>query len=152
MQKDFLLVLSFLGLLISSKAQLPTEKTLLWEVSGKGITKPSYLFGTIHLMCSGELKMPTVVKEKFNTTAELYLEIDMDDPEMIKDMMAGMQMKDSSTLENLMGNKFERVNAIFQTSTGLPLKMLNTAKPMFIRMHTGKLGKCFSTNGQREIN
>ncbi len=132
MQKGFLFVLPFLGFLVASKAQIPTEKTLLWQVSGKGITKPSYLFGTIHLMCSGELKMPEVVKEKFNTSEELYLEVDMDDPEMFKEMMAGMQMKDSSTLENLMGNKFDRVDAIFKTSTGLPLKMLNTAKPMLI--------------------
>ncbi|MGI8636746.1 MAG: TraB/GumN family protein, partial [Segetibacter sp.] len=132
MQKGFLFVLPFFGFLVASKAQIPTEKTLLWQVSGKGITKPSYLFGTIHLMCSGELKMPEVVKEKFNTSEELYLEVDMDDPEMFKEMMAGMQMKDSSTLENLMGNKFDRVDAIFKTSTGLPLKMLNTAKPMLI--------------------
>ncbi|HSU50403.1 MAG TPA: TraB/GumN family protein [Segetibacter sp.] len=132
MQRGFLFVLPFFGFLVASKAQIPTEKTLLWQVSGKGITKPSYLFGTIHLMCSGELKMPEVVKEKFNTAEELYLEVDMDDPEMIKEMMAGMQMKDSSTLENLMGNKFERVNEVFKASTGLPLTMLNTAKPMLI--------------------
>lgn len=132
MKKSFLSVLSLLSFFITSKAQLPTEKTLLWQVTGKGITKPSFLFGTIHLMCSGELKMPALVKEKFNTAEELYLEIDMDDPEMMREMMNGMQMKDSSTLENLMGNEFERVNSVFKTSTGLPLKMLNTAKPMLI--------------------
>ena len=132
MQKAALIIFSFFSSLISSTAQVPTDKTLLWQVSGKGITKPSYLFGTIHLMCAGELKMPAVVKEKFNTTTELYLEIDIDDPDMVKEMMAGMQMKDSSTLETLMGNKFESANDVFKTSTGMPLKMLNTAKPMLV--------------------
>ncbi|WP_170234078.1 TraB/GumN family protein [Segetibacter aerophilus] len=131
MQKAALILLSLFTSL-TTIAQAPKEKTLLWQVSGKGITKPSYLFGTIHLMCSGELKMPEMVKEKFNSTSELYLEIDMDDPNMMTEMMAGMQMKDSSTLEKLMGNKFEKANSIFTTSTGMPLKMLNTAKPMLV--------------------
>ncbi|MCW3079497.1 TraB/GumN family protein [Segetibacter sp.] len=132
MQKTTLIILSFLTSFLSSTAQIPKEKTLLWKVSGKGITAPSYLFGTIHLMCSGEMKMPQIVKEKFNTARELYLEVDIDDPNMMKEMMEGMQMKDSSTLENLMGSKFESVSAIFKNSTGMPLKMLNTAKPMLV--------------------
>ncbi|MEJ7679407.1 MAG: TraB/GumN family protein [Segetibacter sp.] len=104
----------------------------MWEVSGKGITKLSWLFGTIHMMCSDELKIPRIVEEKFNTAGSLFLEIDMDDPNMMKEMMLGMQMKDSSTLENLMGNQFDSVSAIFQTATGMPLKMLNTAKPFLL--------------------
>ncbi len=56
------------------------KKTLLWEVSGSGISSPSYLFGTIHLMCADELKMPDIVKGKFDSSKQLFLEIDMDDP------------------------------------------------------------------------
>jgi uncharacterized protein YbaP (TraB family) len=132
MQKSILAILFFTGLLTTTSAQKPTEKTLLWQVSGKGIAKPSYLFGTMHLMCSADLKVPQIVKEKFDSAAELYMEIDMDDPNMMKEMMEGMQMKDAVTLEKLMGNKFDSANAIFKTSTGMPLTLLNTAKPMLI--------------------
>ena len=124
--------MTFIGFTSLTKAQVPTDKTLLWEVSGKGITKPSFLFGTIHLMCTDELKMPKIVEEKFNTSGTLFLEIDMDDPNMMKDMMSGMQMKDSSTLENLMGNKYDSVSSVFQKKTGMPLRMLNTAKPFLL--------------------
>lgn len=124
--------MSIIRFVYNADAQVPKEKTLLWEVSGKGITKPSWLFGTIHLMCSDQMKMPKIVEEKFNTSRSLFLEIDMDDPNMMKEMMLGMQMKDSSTLENLMGNRFDSVSAIFQTATGMPLKMLNTAKPFLL--------------------
>lgn len=132
MNRYLLTFITVIGFIYSTKAQVPKEKTLLWEVSGKGITKPSWLFGTIHLMCADELKMPKSVEEKFNTARELFLEIDMDDPNMMKDMITGMQMKDSSTLQNLMGNKFDSVSNIFQTTTGMPLKMLNTAKPFLL--------------------
>lgn len=131
--KQLQLVLVFLtGLIVNAKAQAPIEKTLLWQVSGKGIAKPSYLFGTIHLMCPSELKMSPTVKEKFNATNELFLEIDMDDPGMMQQMMTGMQMKDSSTLQKLMGNRFDSVNTVFKKTTGLPLTMLNTAKPFLL--------------------
>lgn len=130
--KYFLAFITIFGLAYHAKAQVPKEKTLLWEVSGKGIAKPSWLFGTIHLMCADEMKMPKIVEEKFNTAGTLFLEIDTDDPNMMKEMMTGMQMKDSSTLQNLMGNKFDSVSTIFQTTTGMPLKMLNTAKPFLL--------------------
>ncbi len=113
-------------------AQPPSEKTLLWEVSGNGILSPSYLFGTIHLMCADELKMPEVVKGKFDASKQLFLEIDMDDPNMVTEMMSGMQMKGNTTLENLMGKKFDSANTIFQSKTGIPLKMLNSAKPFLL--------------------
>lgn len=132
MNKFFLALINIIAFTSVAKAQLPKEKTLLWEVSGKGITKPSWLFGTIHLMCADELKVPKIVEEKFNAAGSLFLEIDMDDPNMMKDMMTGMQMKDTSTLEKLMGNKFDSVSSIFQTTTGMPLKMLNTAKPFLL--------------------
>ncbi|MDQ6814196.1 MAG: TraB/GumN family protein [Bacteroidota bacterium] len=132
MRKGCTLLLAFLTLLATSIAQVPKEKTLLWQVSGKGILKPSYLFGTIHLMCTDQLKVPDLVKETFGTTSQLFLEVDLDDPNIMQQMMAGMQMKDSSTLETLMGNSFEKVDAVFKNSTGMPLKMLNTAKPLLI--------------------
>ncbi len=124
--------MAIVALVHGINAQVPKEKTLLWEVSGKGITKPSWLFGTIHLMCSDQLKMPAVVEEKFNAASSLFLEIDMDDPNMMKEMMMGMQMKDSSTLESLLGNKFDSASTVFQNTTGMPLRMLNTAKPLLL--------------------
>lgn len=132
MRRKHLVFIILIVFAISARGQRPTEKTLLWQLTGKGIAKPSYLFGTIHLMCPSELKISSTVKEKFDATSELFLEIDMDDPNMMQEMMKGMQMKDSSTLRNLMGNKFDSVNTIFKKTTGLPLTMLNTAKPFLI--------------------
>jgi uncharacterized protein YbaP (TraB family) len=28
------------------------NNTLLWKISGNGLEKPSYLFGTIHMLCA----------------------------------------------------------------------------------------------------
>ena len=31
------------------------DNTLLWEVSGKGLAKPSYIFGSFHLLCKTDI-------------------------------------------------------------------------------------------------
>ena len=130
--KHFVAALLFIALASGTSAQAPKDKSLLWEVSGKGITQSSYLFGTIHLMCPDQLKMPAVVREKFNASKQLFLEIDLDDPGMMMEMMNGMQMHDSNTIETMMGSNFEKANTVFQSKTGVSLKMLNSAKPFLI--------------------
>lgn len=132
MKRLYLAALLIAGFASRLPAQVPTEKTLLWQVTGKGIKGPSYLFGTIHLMCPSDMKIPEMVKEKFAATSELYLEIDMDDPNMVKEMLSGIQMKDTATIEKLMGKQFDTANNVFRSATGMPLKMLNTAKPLLV--------------------
>ncbi|WP_462220487.1 hypothetical protein [Ferruginibacter sp.] len=34
-----------------------TDNTLLWEISGKQLTAPSYLFGTFHLICKDDIPL-----------------------------------------------------------------------------------------------
>lgn len=47
----FILFLAFLPYLLSAQPKQKTKKypSLLWEISGKGLKKPSYLFGTMHV-------------------------------------------------------------------------------------------------------
>ena len=131
--KSIAILINLLSLSLYTLAQAPTEKTLLWEVTGNGIKQPSYLYGTIHLMCPQDLKVPDVVKQKFNATQHLFLEIDMDDPAMMKEMMAGMVMKDATTIKSLLGNdEYDRLNKMFRNTVGFPLDMLKNTKPMLL--------------------
>ena len=132
MKKIFLIISHFTFFIVSLSAQKPTEKTLLWEISGNGIKTPSYLFGTIHLMCPDDIKMPDIVSEKFNNSKTLFLEIDLTDPQMMENTMVMMQMKDSSTIEKLLGKSFDSVNQAFKEITGMPLNLMNTIKPIMI--------------------
>jgi uncharacterized protein YbaP (TraB family) len=49
MRKLFLLFIIFSFGIISYSQQGKLTNTLLWRISGNGLTKPSYLFGTMHL-------------------------------------------------------------------------------------------------------
>jgi uncharacterized protein YbaP (TraB family) len=119
--------------IIHVSAQTRLEKTLLWEISGNGLAKPSYIYGTIHLMCPEDLHVSETLQKTFSATKELFLEIKTDDPGMMTEMLAGMQMKDTLTIEGLLGpGNYDSVSTIFTNKTGIPLKMLNKAKPILV--------------------
>ena len=51
------------------------ESSLLWEVTGNGLTKPSYLFGTIHLIQKQDFFLPEGTKTALENSDVVVLEI-----------------------------------------------------------------------------
>jgi len=114
-------------------AQVPREKTLLWKISGKGITQPSYIYGTFHLLCPSDFNMPDTVQSIFLHTKQLYLEFDINDPGLTPKMMMGIIMKDGHTLKDYMKpEEYDSVSRIFQVKTKFPLMMVCTYKPLML--------------------
>ena len=123
------LVVSFLTL----HAQQPKEKALLWQITGKGINTPPYLYGTIHLMCPEQIHVDAAIKNCFSSTKQLYLEIDMDDPQMTTKAMQHMLMADGESLENLVSKTdYDSMSHLFQEKTGMPMILMAKAKPMLL--------------------
>lgn len=56
------------------------ENSLLWEISGNGLGSPSYLYGTMHMMCENEFQIKDKVKSAFEKTSKVALELDFDNP------------------------------------------------------------------------
>lgn len=131
--KYFLLLLGLFSLACreGNAVKKESNNTLLWQISGPGISKPSYLYGTIHIMCPDDIVVTDVLKAKFNTTRQLYLELDMDDPATMVQAMAGMKMKNDTTVKDLLpANTYDSLTASFQKITGMPFSMFNGLKPM----------------------
>jgi len=57
------------------------ENTLLWKISGKGLKKESYLFGTLHMACAEDFKMEDKVKIAAGKVDGLVLEVDLENPD-----------------------------------------------------------------------
>ncbi|HEX6915751.1 MAG TPA: TraB/GumN family protein, partial [Chitinophagaceae bacterium] len=103
--KKILLAVPCLLSAFFSVAQAPTEKSLLWKISGNGLSAPSYLYGTIHIMCPDDIRITPKLEAAFNSTRQLYLELDMDNPAAMAKMMMGMMMTDGSSLQTLLPAK-----------------------------------------------
>lgn len=118
------------------------DNTLLWKISGKGLEKPSYLYGTMHAVC--ETNIDDDVLKAFNGTDQLYLEIDMDDPSLQMAMISGIQMKNGTTISSfLKEDEIKLLDNFLQKNIGISLKMIDTFKPsMLSSMYLPKLLDC----------
>ncbi|NNT72230.1 TraB/GumN family protein [Flavobacterium sp. IMCC34852] len=128
MKKVLLFVCSlFIGLAYGQKS----ENSLLWKISGNGLSKPSYLFGTIHITCDATLSEK--VKKALDNTEQLCLELDMDDPGMQGQMLNSMMMKDGVTMKSLTTEAdFKIVDAFLTNNIGYSAEILNPVKPFMI--------------------
>jgi len=135
---------------IFNQAQ-PLEKALLWKISGNGLEKPSYLFGTIHATCDATLDAATL--KALEETKQLYLEIDMDDPMLQMQMMQGIAMKDGVTISSLVSEEeFVLIDEFLQENIGMSAKMINTFKPfMLSSMLLPKLLDCEFQSVEMEL-
>lgn len=74
MQKIIISVILFISM---SGFSQEYENSLLWEISGNGLEKPSYIFGTIHLIPTKDYFFEEKWIEKFNQCETLTLEAEM---------------------------------------------------------------------------
>lgn len=135
-----LLVLVFCVVSMVSRAQVPAENSLLWEISGRGLAKPSYLFGTIHLICPTDFSLSDSLKSTLSRTRQVALEMDMDDPGMMAGMMKTMNMTAGNELKKLVTTQeYERLSRFYQDSVHVGLAMFERAKPFVL------MGPLFNT-------
>jgi uncharacterized protein YbaP (TraB family) len=106
--------------------------TLLWKISGNGLAKESYLFGTIHLLCADDAKLSDNMKKVIRDADEVYFEVDMDNLIDIFGAMSKMKMKGDTTLRDLLSaDDYEKVKAYFEEKgSQLPFSALEKYKPI----------------------
>jgi len=143
-------------LLMGCNAQRPSlqkdNNTLLWQVSGKGLQNPSYLFGTFHLMCAGDIHFSEPLKNALKNSKEMYMEMDMDDPSTLFSGLLYLNMKNGVKLRDLYSEKdYERLEKYFNDTLHTPLIMLQNAKPYFlVALLYPKMLNCASPSGVEE--
>lgn len=110
-----------------------TNNTLLWEISGNGLTRPSYFFGTMHILCSDDASISPGLQNVIDNVGQIYLEIDMDDMMQIFGAMNSLAMTGNKTLKDFYTDEqYTKVKAWFDKNGQLPFAMLEKYKPMLL--------------------
>ena len=153
-------ILLLLIVFISCKAQKKqaklvinkNENSLLWEVSGNGLAKSSYLFGTFHLMCKDDIHLSNQLKAALAQSDLVYMEMDMDDPSTMLGGLLFMNMKNGKTLEQLYTPaEYKKVKDFFTDSLHTPISFLQSMKPMLLEaLLYPKLMPCKAVSGVEE--
>lgn len=128
------------------------ENSLLWKIEGKQLTKPSYLFGTIHLISADKFFWPKGALSALDESEDVVFEIDLDD---MFDMGAQMGlltkafMKDNKTLADFYSEEdYNLVEAHFE-KMGIPMFLMKKIKPMFLTVFASgdvKMGEGFGND------
>lgn len=113
-----------------STAALKNESGLLWQISGNGLNTPSYVYGTIHMICKEDFIFSNTLEEKVKEAQHIYLELDMDDPSLMLKMAGMTIMKDKSLQQLLKEEDYNLVSAFVKDSLGMPMMMINRMKPI----------------------
>jgi uncharacterized protein YbaP (TraB family) len=116
----------------ASAQQTTSNNSLLWRISGKNLSKPSYLFGTIHLLCADDVEVSPNLKMAISETDKVYLELDMDNLFEMMQAVQKMKMRNDTTLSDLLSKTdYEKVKAFFsKQAMPIPFSILETYKPM----------------------
>ncbi|MEB3293936.1 MAG: TraB/GumN family protein [Synechococcales bacterium] len=132
---------------------IPTEKSLLWEISGRGLAKPSYLYGTIHAICPSQLKVPATLRSRFPQAQQLYLELDLDDPNVLIQSAERMHLPPGQTLQTLMKpGDYAKFRQFVQQRLRLSVDRLQTIKPLLLTgLFTAPLLGCQPTSWEEQL-
>jgi len=122
--------------------------SLLWKVSGKGIDKPSYLFGTIHMLPQDKYFFNDRMQEALDGCDVLALEAEIDIPfsEQMK-MASQMIMPDGKSWADYMTEEeYAMVRSAFVDSLGIKEKKVDKyskIRPIYVSglIMTELLGK-----------
>lgn len=116
-----------------SKSQT-LEPSLLWEISGKGLTHKSYLFGTIHMIPSKDFYLSPKLDEAFEKCSMVVFEIDLkkiEDLTSILPLMMKSFMPDQKISDLVTDEEYQLIEKFFEDK-GLPMVLLERVKPMFL--------------------
>ena len=112
---------------------LGADAQLLWKISGNGLDKPSYLFGTHHVaplsMKDSIAGMPEALKGTSQVYGELVME-DMMKPEMLMKMQQAMMLPGDTTLKSLFtSTQYDSVASVVKENIGMEMAMFDKVKP-----------------------
>jgi uncharacterized protein len=130
----------------SSKTTKTPAQSLLWKISGNGLKQPSYLFGTMHLLCADDIDLSDSLKSAIGKADQVYLELDLDNLMEMMGAMTKMKMRNDTTLSDLLSKEdYQKVKTYFtENAKMLPFSMLETYKPLLAAsmIMEKKAGEC----------
>lgn len=148
MRKLFIAVISLCSVFASAQK---LDNAILWKISGNGLSKPSYLMGTVHMSCDATLDKN--ILKALDETNQLYLEYDMDSPTLSEEMSAEAFMKDGKKMSQLVSPEgFKIVRDYVKKNFDLDLTTVEEYKPfMLTTMFYSKILDCPVKSYENEL-
>lgn len=118
----------------SGKSITKGIKGLLWEVSGKNLNQPSYIFGTMHQLCEEDALLSDSLQFAIDAATRVYLELDAGNFSEKISIITHVRMRGNKRLRDLLtSEEYKRVKNYFKNNpVQLRLSFMARFKPLFI--------------------
>lgn len=88
--------------------------SMLWEISGNGLKQPSYVQGTMHMLCAKDFQIKQKTLDALDKAQKLVLEIDYSNPAELAAMQKMMQA-DRKLSEQLSVSQKDELQQVLKT-------------------------------------
>jgi len=124
------LFLLFIGFFTKAHAQ---GNSLLWEISGNGLTDSSYLYGTIHIRDKRVFELGDSTYNAINRSKALFGELNLHDKAAMKEHASDILMPAGATLESLLSAEdYALVKKYCKKHIGVYALLMNKIKPIYL--------------------
>src|SRR6185369_5530157 len=142
MNKFYRLVIILSGILLTasqvSEAQSRSASSsngILYKITGKGLKKPSYLFGTVHVICQQDMFSKEKLAAYLGQTERLVMELDLDNLGEIAEMAKGISLPDGKTLKNILTpEQYAKVDEMVMNSLGFHAENVQSISPVALQV------------------
>lgn len=140
MKRSSLFTLLLLGLgalaTVTTNGQTKANQdppSLLYEVRGKGLARPSYILGTFHAVCPSDMVPFETLDPYLTRTDQVLMEVDLDDPSELGSLAAGVLIPGGKTWKDfLTPAQFAKVDAMTMSMLGYSAENVKAIKPMML--------------------
>ena len=142
MNNFYRLVIILSGILLTasqvSEAQSRSASSsngILYKITGKGLKKPSYLFGTVHVICQQDMFSKEKLAAYLGQTERLVMELDLDNLGEIAEMAKGISLPDGKTLKNILTpEQYAKVDEMVMNSLGFHAENVQSISPVALQV------------------
>lgn len=127
-------LLVFIALAACANTPQKEANSLLWKISGNGLEKPSYLFGTHHLIPLSFIDGVSGINEAFEATEQTVGELDMSKmSEMQMQIMTAAMMPPEYNYQSLLSESdFQLLDKTLKELIGFGLDQFGRLKPAML--------------------
>jgi len=130
--------------LLAQQQKANNNNSLLWKISGNHLAKPSYVFGTMHAICQGDVVWPQTIDESLSHSDRLCLEMNMSDPKVIAAATDGfIDLSGKKLSDYFTPAQYKALTAYFHDSLNMDLALFQQLKPLaLMSVAAMKEGNC----------
>ncbi|OAD91484.1 hypothetical protein A7A78_03030 [Aequorivita soesokkakensis] len=115
----FVFILSFN--FFQAQEKIGHENSVLWKIEREDLKEPSYLFGTLHMMCENDFAIPEKVNNAINKVDALVLEVNLTDPNEMHEFQESLS-NTKKISEEISKEQYHELDSLVTEVMGVPLE------------------------------